>query len=82
MKHKVDVLDGHCADVGRDPDEVQRTALAGSDPFADLDAFLRRMEAYAALGIDQVWVMPAADDPVGHVERLCEQVLPRLRDLG
>lgn len=81
MKHKIDVLDGHCADVGREPGEVRRTALAGSDPFADLDAFLRRMEAYAALGIEQVWVMPAADDPVGHVERLCEQVLPRLRDL-
>ncbi len=59
MKHKIDVLDGHCADVGRDPAEVQRTALAGGDPFDDVDAFLRRMEAYAGLGIDQVWVMPS-----------------------
>ena len=40
------------------------------------------MEAYAALGIDQVWVMPPAEDPVGFVGRLCEEVLPRLRDLG
>ena len=82
MKHKIDVLDGHCADVGRDPAEVRRTALAGADPFEDLDGFLRRMEAYAALGIDQVWVMPPAEDPVGHVSRLCDEVLPRLRDLG
>jgi F420-dependent oxidoreductase-like protein len=82
MKHKIEVLDGHCADVGRDPAEVQRTALAGSDPFADLDGFLHRMEAYAGLGIDQVWVMPPAEDPVGFVGRLCEEVLPRLRDLG
>ena len=50
MKHKIDVLDGHCADVGRDPAEVRRTALAGGDPFDDIDGFLRRMEAYAALG--------------------------------
>ena len=82
MKHKVSVLEGHCADVGRDPAEVRRTALAGRDPLEDLDAFLRRMEAYAGLGIDQVWVMPTTDDPVSHVERLCEQVLPRVRDVG
>jgi F420-dependent oxidoreductase-like protein len=82
MKHKIDVLDGHCADVGRDPGEVRRTALAGSNPFEDIDGFLRRMEAYAGLGIDEVWVMPPADDPVDFVGRLCEQVLPRLHDLG
>src|SRR4051794_35131961 len=67
MQHKIEVLDGHCADVGRDPAQVRRTALAGGDPFEDLDTFLRRMEAYAGLGIDQVWVMPPAEDPVGYV---------------
>ena len=41
-----------------------------------------RMEAYAGLGIDQVWVMPPAEDPVGYVGRLCDEVLPRLRELG
>ncbi|MET0999830.1 MAG: LLM class F420-dependent oxidoreductase [Marmoricola sp.] len=79
---KVAVLDRHCADVGRDPAEVQRTALVGENPFEDVDAFLRRMEAYAAHGIEQVWVMPQADDPVGHVGRLCEEILPRLREIG
>ena len=82
MKHKIEVLDRHCAEVGRDPSEVRRTALAGNNPFEDLDAFMRRMEAYAAIGIDQVWVMPPAGDPVGFVGRLCEEVLPRLRGLG
>jgi len=28
LKHKMAVLDGHCADVGRDPAEIQRTAVA------------------------------------------------------
>ncbi len=82
MQRKLEVLDRHCADVGRDPGEVQRTALAGGDPFADTDAFLRRMEEYAALGIDQVWVMPPAEDPVGHVHRLCTELLPRLQQIG
>ena len=48
----------------------------------DVDAFLRRCEEYAALGIDQVWVGPNADDPVGSVTRICEDVLPRLREIG
>ncbi len=82
LRHKLEVLDGHCADLGRDPSDVRRTVVDGSFPFDDLDGFLRRMEEYVGLGIDQIWVTPPADDPVGFVGRLCEEVLPRLRDLG
>ena len=82
MRHKIEVLDAHCATEGRDPAEVQRTAIVGEDPLDDVDAFLRQMEAYAALGIDQVWVGPRADDPAGSVERLCTEVLPRLQQIG
>ena len=64
MRHKIEVLDRHCADVGRDPTEVQRTAIVGADPLADTDAFLRQAEAYAALGIEQLWVSTQTDDPV------------------
>jgi F420-dependent oxidoreductase-like protein len=81
MAHKLAVLDGHCATEGRDPTEIQRTAVLGDDPLDDVDGFLRKMEQYAALGIDQVWVGPRADDPVGSVGRICEQVLPRLAAL-
>ncbi len=81
VRRKLEVLDGHCHDVGRDPAEVARTVLAGGDPFSGLDAFWRRMEAYAGLGIEQVWLTPPAGDPVGFVARTCDQLLPRLRDL-
>jgi F420-dependent oxidoreductase-like protein len=82
LRHKLEVLDRHCADVGRDPSEVSRTAIVGADPLEDTDGFLRLAEAYAALGIEQLWVGPQADDPVGSTERLCEELLPRLGDLG
>jgi F420-dependent oxidoreductase-like protein len=81
MARKIQVLDGHCETEGRDPAEVQRTAIAGGDPLEDTDGFLRRMEEYAALGIDQVWVSPSAEDPVGSVTEICETVLPRLAQL-
>ena len=82
LRHKIEVLDRHCADVGRDPSEVSRTAIVGVDPLDDLDGFLRTAEAYAALGIGQLWVGPQADDPVGSTERICEELVPRLEQIG
>jgi F420-dependent oxidoreductase-like protein len=82
MRHKIEVLDRHCADVGRDPREVQRTAIVGLDPLEDTDNFLRRAEAYAALGIEQLWVSTQTDDPVRRTTRICEELLPRLSEIG
>jgi F420-dependent oxidoreductase-like protein len=82
MRRKIEVLDRHCEEADRDPLTVQRTALIASDPHTDADAFYRRAAEYAALGIDQVWVMPQADDPVGWVTRLCAEVRPRLDEIG
>ena len=82
ITHKLAVLDRHCEDVGRDPATVRRTVIVGDDPLADVDAFVRRMEEYAALGIDQVWVGPRPEDPVGSVARLCDEVVPRLAALS
>jgi F420-dependent oxidoreductase-like protein len=82
LRHKLEVLDSHCEAEGRDPAQVQRTMIVSEDPLDDVDAFLRSMEQYAALGIDQVWLGPRATDPVGSVSDICERVLPRLADLG
>ena len=79
VRHKIEVLDRHCDDVGRNPAEVTRTIITSDDPFDD--DFLPAMAAYAALGVEQVWCGPNDDDPTGWVERVCEQVLPRLQDL-
>ncbi|MGH3508726.1 MAG: LLM class F420-dependent oxidoreductase, partial [Nocardioidaceae bacterium] len=81
IRHKLEVLDGHCEDLGRDPATVTRTAIAGIDPVADPDGFLRRVESYAALGIAQVWVAPAGPDPAGWVRRVTETVGPKVAEL-
>ena len=81
--HKLDVLARHCADVGRDPAEIQNTILAvRSDPLADVDGFIASMEQYARLGVDLVEVVPRSSDPVAEVMRLGEEVVPRLEQLG
>jgi alkanesulfonate monooxygenase SsuD/methylene tetrahydromethanopterin reductase-like flavin-dependent oxidoreductase (luciferase family) len=82
VRHKLEVLDRHCADLGRDPAEVERTVLGGPDPLRETDAFLRRMEEYAALGVDHVQLMPPGPDPVAWVAELAERVAPRLASIG
>jgi F420-dependent oxidoreductase-like protein len=81
IKHKLDVLAGHCADIGRDPAEIQKTMLAGALDPTDADGFLRAMEQYAALGIDLVEVSAKGPDPVAYVRSL-ESLVPRLAEIG
>lgn len=81
VAHKLEVLDRHCADVGRDPAEVARTIVVDTDPLADPTAFLSTMQEYAALGVAQVFVSPGGPDPAGWVAEVCERVLPELASL-
>ncbi|HEX3981826.1 MAG TPA: LLM class F420-dependent oxidoreductase [Acidimicrobiales bacterium] len=81
VAHKLAVLDGHCDAEGRDPADIDRTIIFGSDPLKDLDAFLSGMAEYAGLGIGQVWVSPPGPDPARWVEHVCKQVVPRLAEL-
>ena len=83
VRHKLAVLDDHCATAGRDPAEVARTIFAGTDGVADPDAFraevemLRRSRHQHGLGR----TAPGAADPVGWVTELTERRLPELADL-
>ncbi len=81
VKAKLDVLANHCRTQGRDPTEIQVTILSGDNPAADPDGFLRKMECYAAIGVDLVEIMPNVPDPAALVREACEKVVPRLSEL-
>jgi F420-dependent oxidoreductase-like protein len=81
VRHKLEVLRGHCDDLGRDYDAIEKTMIAMGDPVDDTDGFLKSMEEYSALGISLITVMPRTDDPVGWTTTVCEDVLPRLADV-
>jgi F420-dependent oxidoreductase-like protein len=82
VAHKLDVLRGHCDAEGRDYDAIDKTILGFAQPLDDPDGFLVSMEAYAALGIDSVSLMPMTDDPVAWVTRLGDEVVPRVTPIG
>lgn len=78
----LDVLRGHCDRLGTDYDAIEKTVISGSrDPFSD--DFLRDMEKLSDLGVTMVVLgrNPADPDPVGQVERITGEVLPRLAAL-
>ncbi len=72
LAHKLDVLAQHCADAGRDIDAIQRTIVTGVDPLDDVDGFLRSMEEFGKMGIDQVWVGPRSPDPAAWTTQVAE----------
>lgn len=83
VAHKLDVLRRHCDDLGRNPDEVDKTILYVGDALAkgDFEGFLSEMAEYAKLGISTVTVMPLDDEPVAFVERLGAEVITPLAEL-
>ena len=81
VRHKLEVLRGHCDDASTDYDAIQKTVIGQLDPVADQDAFLTAMGEYAALGIDLVTLVPMAEDPVAWTTTVVEDVLPRLAEV-
>jgi len=81
VRHKLEVLRGHCDDAGTDYDAIQKTVIGQLDPVADRDSFLTAMGEYAALGIDLVTLVPMAEDPVAWTTTVVEDVLPRLAEV-
>jgi F420-dependent oxidoreductase-like protein len=81
VAHKLDVLRRHCDAEGRDPAAIKKTIIGGGDPLDDVDAFVKRMDEYARLGIQLVEVTPLGPDPAGWVAAVTEQVVPKLRNL-
>jgi alkanesulfonate monooxygenase SsuD/methylene tetrahydromethanopterin reductase-like flavin-dependent oxidoreductase (luciferase family) len=84
LSHKIDVLNGHCETVGRDPADIRLTAALFTNPFDDVDAWLKSAERYAELGIKQVNAgpLPGDPDPVGFIKRLGDEIIPRLTKLS
>jgi F420-dependent oxidoreductase-like protein len=82
VKHKLEVLRGHCDAEGRDYDAIEKTIVGRVDPSGDVSDFLKEMEEYAALGIDLVEVAPLMPDPARFVSQLGEKVIRPLAEIG
>lgn len=84
LPHKLDVLRQHCADVGRDYDEIEKTVMFALDPgekgekVDDLIAGLSRM---AALGIQEAHGWIPGVHTITPLEILGREVVPAIAEL-
>lgn len=80
VRHKLDVLARHCADLGRPYDEIEKTwstRLAAGEP---AEQFVERCAAAAELGIDHAVVISSAAWTSEALDTIAEAV-PRLREI-
>jgi F420-dependent oxidoreductase-like protein len=57
VRRDLEVLARHCADVGRDFDEIEKTLGTRLEPGESSASFVRRCETAAAMGIDHMMVI-------------------------
>ncbi|WP_262057018.1 LLM class F420-dependent oxidoreductase [Streptomyces sp. STR69] len=83
LRHKLDVLRGHCDRLGRDYDRIRKTIVYGGESVTagDLDPFLREIDGFTKLGVDTVILGPRTGEPVEWIERFVAPAVPRLAEL-
>ncbi len=83
VAHKLDVLRGHCEDVGRDPAEIRVTLLHGGDSLltGDVATFVEQMTPYGALGVETVILRPPATSLSAWVRDAVSLAVPAVADL-
>jgi F420-dependent oxidoreductase-like protein len=82
IRHKVDVLHRHCADVGRDPSEIEVSVMFRNfAPDASADEIVAAAEAYREVGVDTLVVGATGDDPAAWLEDTFGPVIDRINAL-
>jgi F420-dependent oxidoreductase-like protein len=79
LEHKLDVLRGHCDDLGRDYDEIEKTVMFNLDPGRDgenVDALLEELHRLAGLGIEEAHGRVPDVWRIKPLEILGERVVP------
>jgi F420-dependent oxidoreductase-like protein len=74
----------HCADEGTDVEAIRITLTAfapRTGERSEIDSFLADMETYRRLGVSEVFVAPAQDDPRRDIELWVTELVPRLASL-
>ena len=79
VAHKIDVLRRHCETVGRDPNEIEVTAMFRNlPPDPTVDDVIRGAEAFAQLGVTTLVTGATSDDPAGWLESTLGPAMDRL----
>jgi F420-dependent oxidoreductase-like protein len=80
VAQKLDVLRRHCDDLGRDPNEIEVTAMYRDlAPGAGVKEVVAGAESLAAIGVSTLVTGAMGDDPAGWLESMFGEAMPELR---
>jgi alkanesulfonate monooxygenase SsuD/methylene tetrahydromethanopterin reductase-like flavin-dependent oxidoreductase (luciferase family) len=85
LKHKLDVLRGHCDDAGRDYARIEKTvgtgSVLGDGTAAGIAALLARLSELSALGFEHAMVAPRGPWTEAMIDAVAS-ILPEVRALA
>ncbi len=82
IAHKYEVIRRHCADIGRDPDEIERSTLQTINLTRETPSqVVARFGELADAGAQHVIVNVVDVHEPAHLETIGREILPQLRDL-
>jgi F420-dependent oxidoreductase-like protein len=77
FKHKVSVLEGHCAAVGRDRSEIELSAQYRAD-FDDMETSARKVQDLIDAGVTHMILILPLPYTVDNLRRLVDDLIPRV----
>jgi F420-dependent oxidoreductase-like protein len=83
LAHKLDVLRGHCEDVGRDYDEIEKTVIGPLDPGPDgekVDDLIEDLRRLSTLGFTHVHGSVPDAASITPIQLLGERVIPAIAE--
>jgi F420-dependent oxidoreductase-like protein len=82
VAHKVDVLRRHCDAVGRDPNEIEVTAMYREIlPDASVDDVVRGAEEFAKVGVSTLVTGSVGADPAAWLESTFGPAMDRIKEI-
>ena len=88
MRERNQILDQHCADIGRDPREIRRSFYGWSakmseqglsDPWESTDSFEEMVGRYREVGINEFIIDQPRPEQFPVLEAVAADVIPRIR---
>ena len=89
LRERNEILDQHCADIGRDPKEIRRSFYGWSalmpeqgltDPWTSVDAFEDMVGLYRDAGITEFLIDTPQAEQFAVLEKVAGELIPRLRN--
>ncbi len=83
VKHKLEVLRGHCERVGRNYNDIEKTVMTSLDPGENgenVDAILQQLQHYARLGISEARGIVPGVWKLSPLKILGKEVVPTIAD--